>query len=40
VYVAGPGGVLKLSGWGGEAPQGGQEVPAFMVPGAVPVLPG
>jgi hypothetical protein len=40
VYVAGPGGVLKLSGWGGEAPQGWQEVPAFMVPGAVPVLPG
>ncbi|MBO0866666.1 MAG: hypothetical protein J2P16_16525, partial [Mycobacterium sp.] len=40
VYVADPSGVLQLSGSGAEGPQGWLDVPGFMVPGAVPVLPG
>lgn len=40
VYVADPRGVLQLSSSGAEGPHGWLEVPAFMVPGAVPVLPG
>jgi Lipoprotein LpqB beta-propeller domain len=40
VYVADPRGIMQLSGWGAEGQQGWLDVPAFMVPGAVPVLPG
>ncbi|MGH3633208.1 MtrAB system accessory lipoprotein LpqB [Mycobacterium sp.] len=40
VYVADPRGVLQLSGSGAEGPHGWLDVPGFMVPGAVPVLPG
>lgn len=40
VYVADPRGILQLSGSGPEGPEGWSDVPAFMVPGAVPVLPG
>ena len=40
VYVAGPRGVLQLSGSAAENEQRWSVVPAFMVPNAVPVLPG
>ncbi|MGH3969341.1 MAG: LpqB family beta-propeller domain-containing protein, partial [Mycobacterium sp.] len=40
VYVADPRGVMQLSGWGAEGSQGWLDVPAFMVGGALPVLPG
>ncbi|KAA8968236.1 MtrAB system accessory lipoprotein LpqB [Mycobacterium sp.] len=40
VYVADARGVAQLSGSGADGPQGWVDVPAFMVPGAVPVLPG
>ena len=40
VYVAGPRGVLQLSGSTAENEQRWSVVPAFMVPNAVPVLPG
>jgi hypothetical protein len=40
VYVADPRGVMQLSMSGAEGPQGWLDVPPFMVPGAMPVLPG
>jgi hypothetical protein len=40
VYVADPRGVLQLSGAAAENEQAWTDVPGFMVPGAVPVLPG
>jgi len=40
VYVADPRGVLQLSGTGAEDNRTWIGVPALMVPGAVPVLPG
>jgi Lipoprotein LpqB beta-propeller domain len=40
VYVADPRGVMQLSISGAEGPQGWLDVPSFMAPGAVPVMPG
>jgi hypothetical protein len=40
VYVADPRGVMQLSISGAEGPQGWLDVSPFMVPGAMPVLPG
>ncbi len=40
VYVADPRGVVQLSGSAAENEQVWSEVSGFMVPGAVPVLPG
>jgi hypothetical protein len=40
VYVADPRGVMQLSISGAEGVQGWLDVPAFMAPGAMPVMPG